>query len=100
MSLTPCASPLFRTCHNPSFPCITAIVFLISSEWRQGEPLALDAAAHGFVDGAQHVRPPSERLRPSSFGTTIAVWQSAGNSSLSSLIPIVPICHTPSSLYA
>jgi hypothetical protein len=40
-----------------------------------GEAILIPAESHGFVDGAQHLRPEEDRLRASSFGTTVAVLQ-------------------------
>ena len=50
---------------------------LLASRWRRGEALSIGAEAHGFVDGAQHVKGAADLLRESSFATTVAVLQSA-----------------------
>ena len=50
---------------------------LMGSGWRRGPPLHLAADRHAFVDGAQHTKHDADRLRPSSFGSTIAVLQTA-----------------------
>lgn len=50
---------------------------LMGSRWRRGPPLHLAADRHAFVDGAQHTKHDADRLRPSSFGSTIAVLQTA-----------------------
>ena len=61
---------------------------LTASAWLRSPPdpasaaprgaLFLDAESHAFVDGAAHAREdPRERLRESSFGTTVAVLQTA-----------------------
>ena len=50
---------------------------LLASRWRRGEALSIGAEAHGFVDGAQHVKGAADLLRESSFATTVVVLQSA-----------------------
>ena len=52
---------------------------LLSSRWlRGGPPLLLEATGHAFVDGAAHAKPrASQRYRPSSFGTTVAILQTS-----------------------
>lgn len=50
---------------------------LLRSRWLRGAPLQLPAEGHAFVDGAAHVKEHlDDRLRVSSFGTTIGVLQS------------------------
>jgi len=48
---------------------------LEGSAFRRGEALIITAAAHGFCDGAQHCRPPSERHRVSSYDTGVFFLQ-------------------------
>ena len=51
---------------------------LKASQWLRGELLLLDATGHAFVDGAAHTKElASDRMRPSSFGTTVGVIQSS-----------------------
>ena len=50
---------------------------LVNSNWLRGKPIFLDAESHGFVDGSQHTKCPKDRLRGSSFGTTVAILQSS-----------------------
>ena len=53
---------------------------LLRSAWRRGEPLLIEADGHGYLDGAQHEKRPEERSRASSFGSTVAVLQTAAAS--------------------
>lgn len=48
---------------------------LLESGWLGAAPLSLSAESHGFVDGAQHLKRAADRMRASSFGTTVAVLQ-------------------------
>ena len=51
-----------------------------TSPWRgrASDPIQLDADAHAYVDGAAHLKSEAaDRLRPSSFGTTIVALQTS-----------------------
>ena len=50
---------------------------LCKSSWRRGEALHLAAESHAFLDGAQHTKAQADRMRPSSFGSTLVVLQTA-----------------------
>ena len=41
----------------------------------------MSAETHGFVDGAQHIKQKSDRLRVSSFGSTVGVLQTTAAAS-------------------
>eukprot|EP00960_Hanusia_phi_P017901 526160-Hanusia_phi.AAC.2 len=46
---------------------------LSASKWSCGQVFISKAAEHGFCDGAQHQRRPSERYRPSSFDSGLFI---------------------------
>ena len=48
---------------------------LDGSKHKRGEVMIVPAAEHGFCDGAQHCRPPTERHRVSSYDTGVFFLQ-------------------------
>ena len=74
--------PLSFTFIVPSWDAVAYYRQLLNSRWlRGGGPLKLSAETHGFVDGAQHIKQKSDRLRVSSFGSTVGVLQTTAAAS-------------------
>merc|ERR1711871_44749 len=71
---SPGKGPLSFVLIIPAWTKIKAYSMAQNSQFRRGSFL-LDASNHGFCDGAQHLRSPASRLRPSSFDTAVIVLQ-------------------------